>query len=102
MGDDVALMWRDVTVIARGAPAILVVIFGLPLASALLVALRQWLALLPLVMSAALGGLWFTYYARDWTKEALADWAGVVALLLGTGWLLVVATAIEFWRSRVS
>lgn len=103
MGDELALMWRDLTVIARaGAWPIFLIVFGLPLSCLALLARRQWFALLPASISIALAALWFTYYARDWTEEAVGDWAGFIVGGLGTGWLLVLVCVVSMRLARRS
>jgi len=75
--------------------AALIVVFALPVASALLLAFRRWLALLPLVISFSVLAEWFLYYATDWwSNQGQGVWLPAMAVVL-LGWFLV---AMELWR----
>lgn len=90
------MMLRDL----REMHVISVVVLGLPVASVLLLAMRRWLAVVPLAISAALGLSWFLYYARDWPNPGLQ---GALYALFGVlvGWLtLGIAEGWHRYRPR--
>ena len=74
------------------------VVFGLPIASLLVLSLRCMLALVPLAISAFVFGLWFLYYATDWfSNPGQGVWLPVFLLVL-FGWSLLVAAVFRPWK----
>ena len=45
---------------------VLTMVFRLPIASFAAILARRWLAVLPLLVSVALGSAWIACYATDW------------------------------------
>lgn len=77
-----------------------VVVLALPVASIFLLAMRRWLAVVPLAISVVLGLTWFLYYARDWPNPGLQ---GALNAMFGVlvGWItLGVAEGWHRYRRR--
>lgn len=72
---------------------VLVLTLALPVASAVLVAARRWLALAPLGLAGGLFAVWFLYYATDWwSNPGQGAWVPAFLLVL-VGWVLVGVAA---------
>ena len=72
---------------------VFVLMLALPVASAVLVAARRWLALAPLAIGGGLFAEWFLYYATDWwSNPGQGAWLPAFLLVL-VGWVLVGVAA---------
>lgn len=75
-----------------------IVVLALPIASVVLLAMRRRLAVVPVAISAALGFVWFLYYARDWPNPGIQG-AGLWMLGVLGGWVtLGIAEAWHHYR----
>lgn len=87
------MMLRDL----RELHALSVVVLALPVASIVLLAMRRRLAVIPLVISVALGMVWFLYCARHWPNRGLRG-AGLAMFGVLAGW--VTLAIAEGWHPR--
>jgi hypothetical protein len=72
----------------------LVLLFGLPVASLLLVLARRWIALVPLIGSFALFAVWILYYATEWFPPVSGATAGLAFLLVLAGWAMLAVASV--------
>lgn len=78
--------------------AVALLTLALPMASLLLVALRRWIAAVPLAISVGLFAAWFLYYAADWwANPGAGAWVPGFLLVL-VGWAFVVGAALRRTR----
>ncbi len=68
---------------------VLVLMAGLPVASALALARGRRLAVVPLLLSVAVGAVWVLHHATGWWSTSL-PWSVVPLVAVGAGWCVLL------------
>ena len=76
--------------------------FGLPIGALILIALRRWVAVVPLLIWLGLMAAWFLYYATDWwANPGQAAWLPAFLLIL-IGWIIVITAFARVLRRHTA